>query len=371
MKFPRFQVLGCVFCVLLAGCFTGCARIADPKPPERRVPEAVHDLGARQVGNEIILTFSLPERNTDGSPARSISSLEIFRITEKAETEIPVSTSGFTEESFLDRAAHVFSIPAARFPEYMRGNIFTIRDAPPAPPGAGIYSLRFRYAAFFVNERNQAAGLGRQAVVQPVILPPAPEDIAAVVTERAIRVSWAPPLENADAAQPFPLAYNIYRSENPDALPAVPLNAAPLPVAEYMDRDFEFDKNYYYAVSAVAVSNPPAESAYSNILKVEALDIFPPDPPGNFTAISENGAVTLFWTPSASADVAGYRIFRKNRIAGGENSESRRPLREGLITGISYRDESVEPTVEYIYEIQAVDGHGNASEFVISDHEFS
>ncbi|MCL2877773.1 MAG: hypothetical protein FWF13_03225 [Acidobacteria bacterium] len=357
MKLSKLQVFGCVFCVLLAGC----ARIADPKPPEHRVPEIVRDLEARQNGEEIVLTFSVPERNTDGSPARTIRSLEIFRIAEKAEAEIPAFFDDLSEERFLDRAAHAFSVPAARFPEYMRGNVFVIRDAPPKAPGASIYSLRFRYAAVFVNEKNQAAGLGRQAVVQPVVLPPAPEGLAAVVTENEIRIAWTPAPENTDDARQFRIAYNIYRSEKPDEFPAVPVNGAPLQAAEYADRDFQFDKNYYYTVSIVVISNSPAESGRSEVLKVEARDIFPPAPPESFIAIAENGSVTLFWTPSPSADVAGYRIFRENRIKDLEGAGSRRSLREELITGISYRDESAEPGGDYIYEIQAVDGHGNAS----------
>ena len=354
--FRWFQVVCCALCFFWAGC----ARIADPKPPERRIPEAVHDLEARQVGEEVLLTFSVPERNTDGSPARTIRSLEIFRVTEKAETEMSLSSADLSEEIFFSLATRVFSIPAARFPEYTRGNVFTIRDSPRTAPGGSIYSLRFRYIAFFVNEKNQAAGLGRQAVVQPMILPPAPEDLAAVVTEQEIRVTWTPPPGNADTARPLRIAYNIYRSETPDGFPAVPVNDMPLAAAEYTDRDFEFDKNYYYAVRVVALSNPPAEGANSRILKVETRDIFPPSPPGNFTAVAENGIVTLFWTPSPSADVAGYRIFRNSRTKGLE--KPRTPLRDGLITGISFRDENADPGGDYIYEIQAVDGHGNASE---------
>jgi len=351
----------CAICILMAGC----ARIADPKPPEHRVPEAVRDLEARMIGDEVVLVFSIPERNTDGSQARNIRSLEIFRITEKSETELRASFTDLAdlpEKSFLDRATRVFSIPAARFPEYTRGKVFSVRDSPPTTPGSSIYSLRFRYAAVFVNEKNQAAGLGRQAIVQPMVLPPVPEGLTATVTENEILVAWTPAPGSAYATLPYRVAYNVYRSETPDDFSDVPANSVPFSVAEYGDRDFQFDKNYYYAVSVVAALNPPAESARSEILKVEARDIFPPAPPGNFTAVAEDGKVTLFWTPSPSEDVAGYRIFRKNR---GENrGVYDRPPHEGLITGISYRDESMEPGVDYVYEIQAIDGHGNASETV-------
>jgi hypothetical protein len=352
--------------ILLAGCLAGCARIADPKPPVRQIPEAVRDLKARQVGEEIVLNFSLPERNTDGSPARTIRSLEIFRITEKVEAEIPTSFTGLSEENFLARAARIFSIPAARFPEYTRENVFSIRDTPPAVQGLNMYSFRFIYAAVFVNEKNQTAGLGRQVIIQPKVLPPAPTGLTAVVTENEIQVMWTPIMENADDARLPMIAYNLYRSERPDEFPAIPVNDEPLYATEYRNHDFEFDKNYYYAVSVVTVSNPPAEGVRSKVLKVETRDIFPPAPPGNFTVVAETGNTTLFWTPSPSPDVAGYRIFQDNRTK--DRKESRRQLGEGLIMGISYRDESVDPAGDYIYEIQAVDGHGNASEAVAGMH---
>ena len=352
MKLSTISLL--FFCVLL----TGCARIADPKPPERRVPEAVRDLEARRYGEEIVLTFSVPVRNTDGSSAPAIRSLEILRVTEKAEAGNPSDSSDLSEENFLERAMLVFSIPASRFQEFLNGNVFFIRDAPRTAPGESVYSLRFRYAAVFVNEKNQASGLGRQAIIQSVVLPTAPEGLSAIVTKDSIHITWTPAPENADAALPLQIAYNIYRSENPDMFPATPINGAPLMKAEYRDVDFQFEKNYYYAVSVVSASDFTAESARSEIIKVEARDVFPPDSPGNFTAVARDGRVTLFWTPSPAADLAGYRIFRRSR------TEPRQPLREGLITGISYRDESVENDGEYIYEIQAVDERGNASETV-------
>ena len=360
MKFSKLPILCYVLCILSAGC----ARIADPKPPERHVPEATRDFEAHQIGEEIVLTFSLPERNTDGSLARTIRSLEIFRITEKAEAKIPAAIADLSDEIFLGRAAHAFSIPAVRFPEYMREGVFVIRDAPFVPPGESIYSLQFRYAAVFVNEKNQAARLSQQVFVQPMVLPPAPEGLSAVVSENEIRVAWTPTPENAVSNRTLRVGYNVYRSEKPDEFPVTPVNAAPLSAAEYLEHVFQFDKNYYYSVSVVIASNPPAESERSEILKVEARDIFPPLPPGNFTTVAENDKVTLFWTPSPSADTVGYRIFRINRTDSRARADSRRPLHEGLITGISHRDEGVEPGGDYIYEIQAVDGHGNVSETV-------
>ena len=363
MKLSTFHVVCYALCVLLSGYLAGCARIADPRPPEHRVPEAVRDLEAHQSGDKIILSFSLPERNTDGSLARTIRSLEVFRIMEKAEDKTSSTSDAVSYAYFLNRATHVFSIPVARFPEYTRGNIFFIHDALPLESEEDAYSMQFRYAAVFVNERNQAAELGKQTVIRPIVLPSAPEGLAAVVAKNEIYVSWTPATESADGTRMLRIAgYNVYRSERPDEFPAVPSNNVPLPTAEYRDRDFQFDKNYYYAVGVVTASNPPAESIRSEVLKVETRNIFPPAPPGNFTVITENGRLMFFWVPSPSKDIAGYRIFRRNRSVDG--TESRQPLHDGLITGISYRNENLEPDGDYVYEIQAVDKHDNAGEFI-------
>ena len=67
----------------------------------------------------------------------------------------------------------------------------------------------------------------------------------------------------------------------------------------------------------------------------------------------------MFWAPSPSADVAGYRIFRQDR-----GSATRRLLQDGLITVLSFRDGNVQPGKSYEYTIQAVDKHGNESDAV-------
>jgi hypothetical protein len=62
------------------------------------------------------------------------------------------------------------------------------------------------------------------------------------------------------------------------------------------------------------------------------------------------------WTPSSSADVAGYKLYR--RING---TKTPRLLQNELITALSFRDNTIDPNTNYEYIIQAVDTHGNES----------
>jgi hypothetical protein len=362
-------------------CLTlsGCARIADPKPPEAHVPAAVGDLVARQVADQVVLTFPPPAKNTDGTATRADGTLEIFRLAEKSGRD--GDDAPLTEESFLGQATHILSIPAARFPEYLRDGVFVVTDAPPTAHGGKSWDWRFRYAVAFANARRQTGGFGSQVVIRLMQPLPVPQGLAATVAEDGISIRWTPPpaiptiSDDADGSRVA--GYNVYRAEEPGALPAKPLNITPikpimpLGVVEYRDGDFQFDKTYYYSVSAIGDfgedsggdSATSVEGARSEALAVVVCDVFPPAPPENLTVVAEDGNVTLFWTPSPSPDVAGYRIFRKK---GGDAAWER--LQPELIGGLSYRDAVAGggSAKDMVYGIEAVDKSGNASSRVVA-----
>ena len=340
------------FCMLVAGC----ARIADPKPPEVHIPEAVGDLVVRQVANAMVLSFSLPGRNTDGTSAGTIRALEIFRITEKSEPGAEdAEVMPLTGESFIKQAAHIQSIPVARFSEYLHGDAFVIHDIMPTEATTAPFSMKLRYAVAFVNDRHQTVGLSNQAFIKPIPLPQAPQGLTAIVTEKGVRLNWIPPAENTDGSYlPELVGYNVYRTEKFETFPAEPLNALPLKKAEYQDEDSEFDKTYYYSVSFVGSIVSRAESARSEVLAVVTRDVFPPAPPENFMAIEGDDIITFFWIPSPSQDVVGYRIFRKKK-----GDVSREPLNSELIGSLSFNEQNAPQ--DAIYEIEAVDAQGNAS----------
>jgi hypothetical protein len=74
--------------------------------------------------------------------------------------------------------------------------------------------------------------------------------------------------------------------------------------------------------------------------------------------------VLLLWAPSPSSDLAGYRLYKKEKAA------IDRPLiQPDLIRALSFRDSKVDPEKTYEYEIEAVDTHGNASETVKTESE--
>ncbi len=359
LRMPSAKIRGVAAVLLTAAAAlsgSGCAKISEPQPPIVRLPKPAVDLAVRQISDSVVLTVSEPTQNTDGAPATTFRKIQVLRVDESPRT--PEILPPLPEDQFLERADQILLIPSTDFSKYLQNHTFAIQDRSLSPQGLQVYSHVYRYAVRFINNKNRAAGISNQVSIAPVSIPPPPEGLSAQVTEDFIRLSWLVPSENTDGSKPPRIAgYNVYRSDESGKLPTIPLNQNLLQKPEFEDRNFQFDTTYYYAVCTVgSLQNPYAESLPSNILTVISRDVFPPAPPRDFNAILEGGGVILLWTPSAASDVAGYRLYRQEKSA-----TTRQLLQNELITGLSFRDNHVEPGKGYVYSLQAVDTHGNES----------
>jgi hypothetical protein len=345
-------------CLLIVGwaIATGCAKIADPLPPLIRVPQPADDLFVYQRADSILLTVTKPISNTDGSPA---STLEYFQILCLKEDP---NTSGraldLSDDAFRNKAEQVLLVSSSDFSNYLDNGTLMIRNPLTPSMKPALFSSHFHYAVLFINDRRQAAGLSNRASIAPIAIPLSPRSLSIEVTENAIKLKWSDPSENMDGSVPARIAgYNIYRSVDPDQVPDSPINSEPVKEVQFEDRDFEFDTNYFYRISTVgSARNPLAESHLSNAYSIFTRDVFPPEPPENFSAVLEGGAVLLLWAPSPSEDLAGYNLYRA------EEGGTMRPLLQNEPgTVLSYRDSDAESGGTYEYIILAVDTHGNES----------
>jgi fibronectin type 3 domain-containing protein len=258
------------------------------------------------------------------------------------------------DEELVKRGEHIKSIPSSKLTEYLQGEFIVVQDTLDFPDRSSIYSHSYRYAVIFVNQKNQAAGFSNQILISPVAIPLPPSEISATVEENIIRLKWHEPSENSDGSKPPRIAgYKIYRAEGSGEFKQIHADITQGSIFD--DRDFHYDMSYRYAIGTVgSIQNPYAESRPSKVLAVEPRDAFAPAPPENFQAIQQEGSLILLWTPSKSDDVAGYRIYRQDKISG-----ARTLIQKELITVLNYRDSPQEG--QYSYAILAVDKHGNES----------
>jgi hypothetical protein len=328
----------------------GCAKIGEPQPPQVLIPEAATDLAVKQVSDSVVLTVSKPTRNTNGSLATNFRSLDVWRLAGKTNTDT------LPKDVLAEQASPIISIPAARFSDYMQGSSFVIEDKLLIPQRSAIYNSYFRYAVVFTNNKNQAAGFSNQALIKPVPIP-LPPALTYEVTESSIHLKWAAPSQNMDQSSPARIAgYRTFRSEDLK-IPFSLLSTDLITASEFKDGNFQFGKTYYYRISVVgSAQNPYAESLPSEAITVTPKDVFPPQVPGDFHSVLQDGVVYLLWAASQSSDVAGYRIYRLE-----PGMPGKRLLKPELITIPSFRDSGIKTGLRYEYYLTAVDIYGNES----------
>ena len=352
-----------VLFVLSCALIVGCAAPGDPSPRHPVIPAAITDLGARQSGSSVVLSFSIPRQSTDRESLAEAPTIEIYRV--------PLSPGTALDKKVPWRL--VYSIPAEQVDSYLNGERVEFRD-PLAPddftPAVGS-SLAYMVRTRAVKTRAS----GDSNIFTSRIYPPpgTPRDLRASVTESAIALSWSEPLAGGAAAQTS--GYRVYRSEVESGEVFAPQDVSqaklksPLTVQgsttapEFSDTHFEFGHSYLYTVRIIAQYGPDTiESADSAPALVTARDTFPPATPVGLEASIIPGTpeapahVELSWAISSEADLAGYNVYRSDRedAPGGRiNSE--------LLPSPTFRDTSVVSGRRYFYRVSAVDNAGNES----------
>ena len=133
----------------------------------------------------------------------------------------------------------------------------------------------------------------------------------------------------------------VYRRTG-DAAYGPPLVEAPLEETRFDDGAAPLGTAACYVVRAVASPDPLIESAPSNEACVEVRDVTAPAAPVGLVVLPREAGLELLWSPSAEADLAGYRIYRTapgepERVAEIEMAHSswvdtRRPSRRCMAT---------------------------------------
>lgn len=364
-RFPR-NAGGSFTWLVIAAFLAGCGAPGEPTPPAPVVPERVSDLAARQSGDGVQLTFTLPTRSTEGDRLAEPPAVEIFRGAMKAD--------GSPEKKSF---RVVYTIPGALVDTYASDSHVRFTDPISADEIAARPGTEFAYR---VRTRADKRKVSEDSNTVVASVYPVAEKIASVsaqVTPEAIELSWAAPAHTASGAPVQNVAgYRVYRGEiDPASASAAakdltqagwqsPLALlAPAPSATYRDTFFDFGKTYLYTVRSVVIANGESiESGDSTPLIVTPRDTFPPAAPQGLVAavleasLPQNPEVDLSWSLNVEPDLAGYRVYRSEQ----EGMPGVVLTRELLPTP-TYRDTSVQPGHRYWYTVTAVDRAGNES----------
>ena len=333
--------------ILLAAWLAGCGVPGEPLPPLLEIPAPVSDLSAVQAGARLRLTWSRPLLSTDGTRIGQLDRMEIYEVL------LPpgASLTNFAEQSKL---------------------LVTLREADlsgrqePLNYEVLLSSSQIDQTAFFAikafSRKGRDAGFSNVSSLQILNLPESPADLQAVVTEKAIQLSWKPPAHSVFGGSAPPVAgYRILRAEVglPPAESVPTLEIGSVDGLTYQDSSFEFGHTYEYTVRAfVGPGAATPQLAPSASVEVTARDVFPPARPQNVRAIAVPGAVEISWSPNAEPDLAGYNLYRSLNEGRG-NSFSK--LNAEPLPIPVFRDPTITSGLRYTYHVTAIDKSGNES----------
>lgn len=194
-----------------------------------------------------------------------------------------------------------------------------------------------------LGDRSEPSNMTR---IVPKKAPTPPVEIVATPKATGIDLSWKP-VEGA-------LGYLVYRRDAAVKNYGKPLQAVVAPAVAMTDATAQLGASYIYAVTTVSQRAPLVESAIQSEREVRYADRYPPPPVTDLVALAEEGQVRLIWTGSEAADLAGYRVYRR------EGGDLRRLNVEPVAT-TEFTNTSVASGRTYVYRVVAVDKTGNES----------
>jgi len=317
-----------------------------------QIPTKVSDLTGIQIGRTVKLSWTLPQLNTDGSAAATLSRIEVYRLREKAN-----SVSNLETTQFELSARKWMVLDKVNFDAYTEGGKIVLRDHFESLDTEEVLQSLFTYSVKALNSKKQHGGFSNLISVRIHVVPNPPTAIHFSFEEHAIKLSWQVSTLNIDGSPvEGTLRYNVYRATTTAARVRERLNATAIDGIEYQDTTMVLGQNYFYTVRAVVDSpDGPIESSDSTEYEAKNVDTYPPRPPAEVTAISNGESISLVWSPNNEGDLAGYYVYRS-----GIDRDFKKLTQ--LISTASFEDTDVEKGKIYFYRVRALDKAGNESD---------
>jgi hypothetical protein len=357
---------GCVAAFAGGLILNGCGLPGAPQPPSLNLPERVTDLSAVRTGNQVALTWTMPKKNTDKLLLEGNVTARICRREPGASDCIAAGTAEFAPGA---DAAFTETLPQA------------LAAGGPRP------------IAYFVeleNRKGRSAGLSNAAEVAAGVAPAAVTDLSAEIAKAGVLLRWTPGAQETEGVAvrlertlltPQTKAEQKKNQQEKDqqgllAPAAEPVTRILLVTAgaqqgRALDRDVRFGGTYAYRAQRIVSVTADGQKLelggpFSAPVRIDAVNIFPPDVPSGLAAVATDGAsgqganssaaIDLSWTPDTEADLAGYVVYRREGDGAWQRVSPERP-----VAGPGFHDGTVVTGHTYDYAVSAVDEEGHES----------
>ncbi len=277
----------------------GCGRKTDLVLPQSLVPVTIKDLRYTLDENGVTLQWSYPRKMETGDELAEIDSFEVFRAAMPTGDYCEGCPVRFDEPIIIDGDV---------LPKSGRKKIASYAESSLQVGYRYIYKVRSRAQWWYPSRDSNPVSF---VWLSP---PPAVEDLQIKVGDRAITLKWQPVDRATDgsilAEEPV---YQVYRSSDNEKYD--PLDQ---PVADnsFADVGVENNKRYFYRVRTMRRTGDMLQaSALSDIVSGAPSDLTPPVAVQHLVVVRVPAGIKLAWQAVPDADLAGYRIYRRDQGA--------------------------------------------------------
>jgi len=323
----------------------GCGKKGPPLPPDTLVPEAVAGLYAEGRPGGLLISWFLPEENSDGSGLVDLAGFKLYK--RKDNEKCPDCPSYFPEYFEIDLEL--------REGYYLKGKSFYFMDGLVDDGGSYSYKVApFNKSGYFGDFSDVLDAEFRSP-------PKAPAGLEASPGDMTVRLRWPPfPLRYEDA---YFAGYRVYRTLQKGDYQDAPLNRAPLLEEHFTDIGVKNNSNYYYVVRVLIKSGETyIEGASSEEVSATPVDMLPPPVPSGVTLVPTATGVAISWIRLEGGGPVAYNVYRRRKGELAMEKINASPLEEN-----HFFDKNVEKGASYIYAVSSIDDSPRRNESLLSD----
>lgn len=214
------------------------------------------------------------------------------------------------------------------------------------------YGERYTYTIDVTDRKNQKNSQSGSVTIEYVRAPAAPQGVRAESDEKGIRLTWNRPFLTQDGKKIRSLAgYRIFRTSRAGQYENTLIYTAAPSETVFLDQTASPGTPYYYVVQALASTTAGNYvGGVSQEVAATLRDRIPPAIPSNLTGVYADHIVTLYWNMTATADWAGFNVYRSQSPDKDFRRMNNRPVLHA-----SYQDTTVEANAIYYYYVTSFD----------------
>lgn len=314
-----------------------CGKKANLVIPVMVIPTGIENLGHQIKGKSLIVSWSIPRQNTDGSPLTDLKGFRVQKGEWPTKDFCPTCPDQFQETLWIDLKGP--ELPDVRIDPDQVQLIFNRLN-----PGKTYF---FQVTAVTKKEAVSKPSKTLRLSWELPLVPPSAVQVKP--DPKGLVISWNPSLSLIDGTPAVGLAgYTLERRMEKG--PWQKINTDPIINSNYLDSELQENVTYFYRVKALRqVQDNLLESELSEEKEILFTRTTPPPPVQDLIATTNPTGVELRWQGIETETPSGYHIYRRMK---GENKPVR--ITPKTVQETIYGDRQVKPGMTYWYSISAV-----------------